>query len=108
LCMLDDYNLDYTDAATVVPNLKTIYQVGRGMILPGEDDAEQAQVGGDAPAKLAAPETAAGLPGAAEAVPAAPATPEAAPPETTGPQRRPERQASRLRQTRRRKPRHRR
>lgn len=40
ICMLDDYNLDYTDAAMVVPNLKTLYQVGRGMILPGEDTAE--------------------------------------------------------------------
>jgi hypothetical protein len=34
ICPLDDYNLDYTDAATVVPNLKTLYQVGRGMVLP--------------------------------------------------------------------------
>jgi hypothetical protein len=40
ICMLDDYNLDYTDAAMVVPNLKTLYQVGRGMILAGEDTAE--------------------------------------------------------------------
>lgn len=40
ICMLDDYNLDYTDAATVVPNLKTIYQVGRGMVLPEELAAE--------------------------------------------------------------------
>src|SRR3546814_3199823 len=38
--MLDDYNLDYTDAATVVPNLKTLFQVGRGMVLPGEDVEE--------------------------------------------------------------------
>jgi len=42
ICMLDDYNLDYTDAATVVPNLKTIYQVGRGMVLPEEEVAEAA------------------------------------------------------------------
>ena len=46
ICMLDDYNLDYTDAATVVPNLKTLYQVGRGMVLPEaepeEDAAEEA------------------------------------------------------------------
>src|SRR3546814_8255463 len=40
ICMLDDYNLDYTDAATVVPNLKTLFQVGRGMVLPGEDVEE--------------------------------------------------------------------
>src|SRR3546814_15993732 len=40
ICMLDDYNLDYTDAATVVPNLKKLFQVGRGMVLPGEDVEE--------------------------------------------------------------------
>jgi hypothetical protein len=39
---LTDYNLDYTDAATVVPNMKTLYQVGRGMIMPGEDDPADA------------------------------------------------------------------
>jgi hypothetical protein len=38
---LDDYNLDYTDAATVMPNMKTLYQVGRGMVLPEEEKAEQ-------------------------------------------------------------------
>src|SRR3546814_1507662 len=46
ICMLDDYNLDYTDAATVVPNLKTIYQVGRGMVLPGEDVAPETPADG--------------------------------------------------------------
>ncbi|MEQ9608346.1 MAG: DUF3306 domain-containing protein [Kiloniellaceae bacterium] len=40
ICMLDDYYLDYTDAAMVVPNLKTSYQVGRGMVLPEELEAE--------------------------------------------------------------------
>ncbi len=34
---LNDYDLDYTDAATVVENLKTIYQVGKGMVLEDED-----------------------------------------------------------------------
>src|SRR3546814_7943007 len=65
LCMLDDYNLDYTDAATVVPNLRTIYQVGRGMVLPGEDDEEKKRQSGDvALAPLSeAPEAAAKLPG---------------------------------------------
>ena len=29
---LNDYDDDYTDAATVVPNLKTAYQVGKGML----------------------------------------------------------------------------
>jgi hypothetical protein len=53
ICMLDDYNLDYTDAATVVPNMKTLFQVGRGMIMPGEDDADDA-AGDDAAGKVAA------------------------------------------------------
>src|SRR3546814_13669801 len=44
ICMLDDYNLDYTDAATVVPNLKTLFQVGRGLVLPGEDRLETRSV----------------------------------------------------------------
>ena len=37
ICMLDDYNQDFTDAAMVVPNLKTLYQVGRGMVQPEEE-----------------------------------------------------------------------
>jgi hypothetical protein len=41
ICMLDDYNLDYTDAAMVVPNLKTLYQVGRGMV-PSDEELEKA------------------------------------------------------------------
>lgn len=50
ICMLDDYNLDYTDAATVVPNLKTIYQVGRGMVLDDEPPPEPApERGGERP-----------------------------------------------------------
>jgi hypothetical protein len=53
ICPLDDYNLDYTDAATVVPNLKTLYQVGRGMVLPGEDAGETP--GADAPPALQKP-----------------------------------------------------
>lgn len=56
ICPLDDYNLDYTDAATVVPNLKTLYQVGRGMVLP-EAEAEEEETGpaAGAAAPLAAP-----------------------------------------------------
>jgi hypothetical protein len=54
ICPLDDYNLDYTDAATVVPNLKTLYQVGRGMVLPGEDAEETPAVdAAPVPEKLA-------------------------------------------------------
>ena len=69
ICMLDDYNLDYTDAAMVVPNLKTLYQVGRGMIMPGEDTAEAPESPAAEPAVEAA-ETS-GAP--AEAPPGAPA-----------------------------------
>jgi hypothetical protein len=49
ICPLDDYNLDYTDAATVMPNLKTLYQIGRGMVLPDEE-AEQTSSAEDAAA----------------------------------------------------------
>lgn len=55
ICMLDDYNLDYTDAAMVVPNMKTLYQVGKGMVLQAEEALDKV----------------AGLAGEAEAVPAA-------------------------------------
>jgi hypothetical protein len=34
---LNDYDLDYTDAATVVAGLKTLYKVGRGIARPDED-----------------------------------------------------------------------
>lgn len=43
---LNDYDEDYTDAARVVDGLKTLYQAGRGMVLPEEDapaDAAPAQ-----------------------------------------------------------------
>lgn len=36
---LNDYDLNYTDAATVVANLKTVFQVGKGVVLP-EDEAD--------------------------------------------------------------------
>lgn len=70
ICMLDDYNLDYTDAAMVVPNLKTLFQVGRGMVLPedelpedqlaaaGEATAEGADVGQEPAAPVLASEPA--------------------------------------------------
>ena len=65
ICMLDDYNLDYTDAAMVVPNLKTSYQVGRGMVLPEELEAElkaaAEQAGGTRP-EAASTEEGAALP----------------------------------------------
>ena len=82
ICMLDDYNQDFTDAAMVVPNLKTIYQVGRGMVLP-EEELEKA-AGGEAappaPALPAADSAVAGEPVADDAgeKPAALASPEPA------------------------------
>ena len=36
---MNEYDLDYTDAATVVENLKTAYQVGRCFVIPEEDEA---------------------------------------------------------------------
>lgn len=52
---LNDYDLDYTDAANVVKNLKTIYQVGRGMLSDEERKAEAAQAA-DGASAAAAPE----------------------------------------------------
>jgi hypothetical protein len=53
---LDDYYVthDFTDAATVVPDLKTVYQVGRGMIdvidklTADRPEDERARIGSDA------------------------------------------------------------
>jgi hypothetical protein len=39
---LAEYDLDYTDAATVVANLETAFQVGKGIVLPEEEEAERA------------------------------------------------------------------
>lgn len=46
---LNDYDEDFTDAATAVQAVKTIYKVGRGMISDDEEDAETAAA--DAPAE---------------------------------------------------------
>jgi hypothetical protein len=50
---LNDYDLDYTDAATVVENLKTAFQAGRGMVTREEREAEAAadRPAEDAPAE---------------------------------------------------------
>lgn len=73
ICMLDDYNLDYTDAATVVPNLKTIYQVGRGMVL---NDEPPAQAAAARPEEAAAPDTTAPLEAPRQAAEEAPSAEE--------------------------------
>lgn len=41
--MLVDYGEDFTDAATVVENLQTAYQVGKGMLKHVEEMARQAE-----------------------------------------------------------------
>lgn len=38
---LNDYDLDYTDAATVVANLQTVFKVGKGVVLPEEESKEE-------------------------------------------------------------------
>ena len=45
---LNDYDEDFTDAATVVEGLKTMYQVGKGMMEP-EPPPEDQPAAGDAP-----------------------------------------------------------
>ena len=40
---MNEYDLDYTDAATVVDNLKTAYQVGRGFVIPEEEEETPAE-----------------------------------------------------------------
>ncbi|SMX50532.1 DUF3306 domain-containing protein [Maliponia aquimaris] len=40
---LVDYGNDYTDKATVLPNMKTIYKVGKGMFDKAVEAAEQAE-----------------------------------------------------------------
>lgn len=57
---LVDYAEDYADAATVQPDLRSAYRVGKGMVrqierLAGEDPVAPA---GDAPVEIAAPESA--------------------------------------------------
>ncbi len=40
---LNDYDEDFTDAALVVKNLKTLYEVGKGMPAPEKPDPEEAE-----------------------------------------------------------------
>jgi hypothetical protein len=47
--MLVDYGEDFTDAATVVENLQTAYQVGKGMLKHVEEMSRQAEVAEDLP-----------------------------------------------------------
>ena len=52
---MNEYDLDYTDAATVVDNLKTAYQVGRGFIVSDEDEEKPDASGQDSPLVYDAP-----------------------------------------------------
>lgn len=47
---LVDYGEDYTDAATVVENLQTVYQVGKGMVTAFLEDDEEDASAEDIPA----------------------------------------------------------
>ncbi|NNG05388.1 MAG: DUF3306 domain-containing protein [Inquilinus sp.] len=66
---LNDYDEDYTDAAMVVPGLKTAYQVGRGLVRKALDQPPEA----DAAAEM--PETASTNSAPAGAQPAEPELP---------------------------------
>ncbi|MEM7222894.1 MAG: DUF3306 domain-containing protein [Pseudomonadota bacterium] len=88
---LNDYDEDFTDAATVVQGLKTLYQVGKGMVTPEEEAAEselaESEVAEGEPEEVSpAPETA--EPCAPESVEQEVQTAEATPleaPEPVGP-----------------------
>ncbi len=70
---LNDYDEDFTDAATVIEGMKTAYQVGRGYLRddPPDDDLAAEELAADDPAadELAADEVAA--PGPADGEPSA-------------------------------------
>ena len=51
---LVDYGEDYTDSATVVENLQTVYQVGKGMFDKLEEMAKKAEETTEAPVDAAA------------------------------------------------------
>lgn len=60
LAVLDglvDYGEDFTDAATVIENLQTTYQVGKGMLAHVEEMARQAEAEAKADAATEAEET---------------------------------------------------
>ena len=61
---LNDYDEDFTDAALVVKNLKTLYEVGKGMPAPEKPDPEEAEP------QAADEETAEAVEEGAEAAPA--------------------------------------
>ena len=66
---LNDYDQDFTDAAMVLPNLKTIYKVGKGML--GEPEAEPQAAPADPDAGPADPGAGPSDPGAGPADPGA-------------------------------------
>ncbi len=53
---LVDYGEDYTDAATVIENLQTTYQVGKGMLKHVEEMARQAELAANPDAEVEEPE----------------------------------------------------
>ncbi len=86
---LVDYGEDFTDSATVIENLQTAYQVGKGMLAHVEEMARQAEAR-DAPEPVEdAPEDAEDPPEIAELAPQDTATPDPDPafsPDTADPQ----------------------
>lgn len=47
---LNDYDEDYTDAATVVEGLKTLYKVGKGFVMEQDEKPQEAAPDADEPA----------------------------------------------------------
>jgi hypothetical protein len=76
---LVDYGGDFTDGATVIANLQTAYQVGRGMAAHIEELARQAEA--DAPT----PDAGAAVPDEPQAATADDSAPELSAPENAGP-----------------------
>ena len=77
---LVDYGEDFTDAATVVENLQTVYRVGKGMVRDEDLESEAAAEEAGAPAEADA-EEAAERPAAASGIEAGPDEPPPAPAE---------------------------
>ena len=73
LDQLVDYGEDFTDAATVVENLQTVYRVGKGMVrdedLESEAAAEEAEAPAEAEAAVSDAEPVETLPEPAEEAP---------------------------------------
>lgn len=81
---LNDYDEDFTDAATVVENLKTLYKVGKGMVPDDEEEAtgEAAPKAPEAPEPAESPDQVAEAAESATAPQTQPPTPPELPPDS--------------------------